>query len=106
MRIALTHNLQVTDTEEEAELDRPETIQALSQALRRLGHTVEPVEVSGPASRTVARLEALNPAIEATDEWISNALCMAEGMSGVDDHHAPALPLDDVQRIVQEDRVP
>ncbi|MFW6050048.1 MAG: D-alanine--D-alanine ligase family protein [Myxococcota bacterium] len=61
MRIALTHNLQITANEEEAEFDRPETIQALSDALRRLGHTVEPVEVSGPASRTVARLEALNP---------------------------------------------
>ena len=61
MRIALTHNLQLRDTEEEAEFDRPETIAALTEALRRLGHVVEPVEVSGPASQTVARLESLAP---------------------------------------------
>ncbi len=61
MRIALTHNLQLSDSEEEAEFDRPDTIAALTDALLRLGHEVEPVEVSGPASRTVARLEALNP---------------------------------------------
>ncbi|MEZ4451113.1 MAG: hypothetical protein R3B09_16665 [Nannocystaceae bacterium] len=61
MRIALTHNLQLSDSEDEAEFDRPETIAALVDALRKLGHEVEPVEVSGPASRTVARLEALNP---------------------------------------------
>lgn len=61
MRIALTYNLQIQPTEEEAEFDRPETIAALSEALRRLGHEVETVEVGGPASRLVARLEALNP---------------------------------------------
>jgi len=61
MRIALTHNLQLTSSEEEAEFDRPETIAALREALARLGHEVEPVEVSGPASRTVARLEAWRP---------------------------------------------
>lgn len=61
MKIALTHNLQINNSEEEAEFDRPETIAALLEALRSLGHRVEPVEVSGPASRTVARLEALNP---------------------------------------------
>ncbi len=61
MRIALTHNLQLTDSEEEAEFDSPATIEALRQALSSLGHDVELVEVSGPASRTVARLEALAP---------------------------------------------
>ena len=61
MRIALTYNLQIQATEEEAEFDHPETIEALSEALRRLGHEVETVEVGGPASRLVARLEALNP---------------------------------------------
>ena len=61
MRIALTHNLQISEREEEAEFDRPETIAALRGALERLGHVVEPVEVSGPASRTVARLEAWRP---------------------------------------------
>jgi D-alanine-D-alanine ligase len=61
MRIALTHNLRLTDSEEEAEFDSPETVNALAAALERLGHRVERVEVSGPASRTVARLEAYNP---------------------------------------------
>lgn len=61
MRIAFTHNLQLSASEEEAEFDTPETVQTLIEALRGLGHDVEPVEVSGPASRTVARLEALVP---------------------------------------------
>ncbi len=61
MRIALTHNLQISDSEDEAEFDRPETIATLTAALERLGHEVEPIEVSGPASRTVTRLEALSP---------------------------------------------
>ncbi len=61
MLIAFTHNLQLTNSEEEAEFDRPETVTALSEALRRLGHEVEPLEVTGTASRVVARLEALNP---------------------------------------------
>jgi len=61
MRIAFTHNLQISTSEDEAEFDRPETVAAITETLRRLGHEVEPVEVSGPASRVVARLEALNP---------------------------------------------
>jgi D-alanine-D-alanine ligase len=61
MRIAFTHNLQLNPTEEEAEFDTPKTVDAISEALARLGHQVERVEVSGPASRTVARLEALAP---------------------------------------------
>jgi D-alanine-D-alanine ligase len=61
MRIALTHNLRLTDSEDEAEFDSRETIEALSSALERLGHRVERVEVSGPASRTAARLEAYAP---------------------------------------------
>lgn len=73
MRIAFTHNLQLTDSEDEAEFDTPTTVAALTEALTRLGHDVEPVEVSGPASRTVARLEALAP------EMIFNT---AEGKSG------------------------
>src|SRR5919206_3051802 len=61
MRIALTHNLRLSDSEEEAEFDTRETIEALSSALERLGHRVERIEVSGPASRTAARLEAYAP---------------------------------------------
>jgi len=61
MRIALTHNLRLSDSEEEAEFDTRETVDALAGAIERLGHRVERVEVSGPASRTVARLEAYGP---------------------------------------------
>jgi D-alanine-D-alanine ligase len=61
MRIALTHNLRLTDSEDEAEFDSRETIDALCTAIERLGHRVERIEVSGPASRTVARLEAYAP---------------------------------------------
>lgn len=61
MRIAFTHNLQLSTSEEEAEFDTPETVAGISAALRKLGHQVEPIEVSGPASRVVARLEALVP---------------------------------------------
>lgn len=61
MRIALTHNLKITGSAEEAEFDSPATINALAEALVRVGHEVERVEVSGPASRVIARLEALQP---------------------------------------------
>src|SRR5690348_957908 len=61
MRIAFTHNVRLMAGETEAEFDSPATIEALAQALVRLGHQVELVEVSGPASRTVGRLEALDP---------------------------------------------
>jgi D-alanine-D-alanine ligase len=61
MRIAFTHNLQLSSSEDEAEFDTPETVAGISACLRKLGHQVEPIEVSGPASRVVARLEALVP---------------------------------------------
>ncbi len=61
MRLALTHNLRLTDSEDEAEFDTRETVDALVTALERLGHRVERIEVSGPASRTAARLEAFSP---------------------------------------------
>src|SRR4051812_45375205 len=61
MRIALTHNLRLSDSEEEAEFDTQATVDALAGALERLGHRVERLEVTGPASRTVARLEAYAP---------------------------------------------
>lgn len=61
MLIVFTHNLQLSNSEEEAEFDRPETVAAICESLRRLGHRVEPLEVSGAASRVVARLEALSP---------------------------------------------
>ena len=61
MRIAFTHNLRLTDAESEAEFDTAETIRELSEGLRRLGHDVHPVDVTGPVSRFVARLELLRP---------------------------------------------
>jgi D-alanine--D-alanine ligase len=61
MRIALTHNLRLTDSVDEAEFDSPETIDAIAQALASAGHDVERIEVTGPASRLVARLEAFAP---------------------------------------------
>lgn len=61
MRIAFTHNLRVHHREDEADFDAPETVAAVTAALSRLGHEVEPMEVSGPAARLVARLEASPP---------------------------------------------
>jgi D-aminopeptidase len=47
------------------------------------------------------RLDPLYEAvIEATEEAILNAMCMARPMTGVNDHHVPALPLDEVRRFV------
>src|SRR5271166_5084073 len=61
MRIALTHNLRIANSEEEAEFDTRETIAAISDALTRAGHRVEPFDVTGPASLLVTRLEAFAP---------------------------------------------
>src|SRR3954466_7263123 len=61
MRIALTHNLNITRSPDEAEFDSPATIDAIAGALERSGHEVDRIEVSGPASRVIARLEALQP---------------------------------------------
>ena len=61
MRIALTYNLRLSDAEEEAEFDTAETVNTLAGAIERLGHRLERVEVSGPASRIVPRLEAYSP---------------------------------------------
>jgi D-alanine-D-alanine ligase len=63
MRIALTHNLRVADSEDEAEFDSPETIASMERALSRAGHRVEPFDVTGPASLLVTRLEAFAPDI-------------------------------------------
>jgi D-alanine-D-alanine ligase len=61
MKIALTHNLQVANTEEQAEFDTPATIATITRALTALGHEVHAVEVSGSVSGLVARLELLQP---------------------------------------------
>jgi D-alanine-D-alanine ligase len=61
MRVALAHNLRLSNAVEDAEFDTPETIDALARALSRAGHHVERVDVSGPPSRLVTRLEAYSP---------------------------------------------
>src|SRR5262245_40413081 len=76
MKVAFTHNLRLTDvrdSEKEAEFDSAETIGAIAQALEAAGHEVEKVEVSGPASNLLERLEGIDPDI------IFNT---AEGTSG------------------------
>ena len=61
MKIAFTHNLRLSDSEEEAEFDSADTVGAIEEALRGAGHEVEKIEVSGPASHLVSRLEASDP---------------------------------------------
>src|SRR5258708_22048136 len=61
MKIAFTHNLKLTDAEEEAEFDTVETVSAIAGALTTCGHEVEKIEVSGPASHLAARIEAFTP---------------------------------------------
>src|SRR5688572_3101481 len=76
MKVAFTHNLRLTDvreTEKEAEFDSAETVTAIAAALEAAGHEVEKVEVSGPASNLLERLEAIDP------DLIFNT---AEGSSG------------------------
>jgi D-alanine-D-alanine ligase len=61
MKIAFTHNLRLTDSEEEAEFDTAETVDAIASALRAGGHEVEKIEVTGPASHLAARIESYGP---------------------------------------------
>ncbi len=63
MRVALTHNLRVTSSEAEAEFDSQDTITAIARAMGRAGYRVEPIDVTGPASLLVSRLEAFAPDI-------------------------------------------
>ena len=61
MKIAFTHNLRLTDSEDEAEFDSVETVDAIANALRAGGHEVEKIEVTGPASHLAARIESFGP---------------------------------------------
>jgi D-alanine-D-alanine ligase len=61
LKIAFTHNLRLTNSEDEAEFDTAETVEAIAGALAAGGHEVEKIEVSGPASHLAARLEAYAP---------------------------------------------
>jgi D-alanine-D-alanine ligase len=61
VKIAFTHNLRLTDSEDEAEFDTVETVDAIAGALRGGGHEVEKIEVTGPASHLAARIESYGP---------------------------------------------
>jgi D-alanine-D-alanine ligase len=61
MRIALTHCLQPSAEGREIGSDGLETVAAITEALRQLGHDVEVIEVSRSTSALVIRLEALKP---------------------------------------------
>src|SRR5260370_812084 len=66
MKVAFTHNLRLTDvrdTEKEAEYDTAETVNAVAAAIESAGHEVERLEVSGPASNLLERLEQIDPDI-------------------------------------------
>src|SRR5262245_37967864 len=66
MKVAFTYNLRLTDvreTEKEAEYDSADTVNAIAAAIEAAGHEVEKVEVSGPASTLLERLEAIDPDI-------------------------------------------
>lgn len=73
MRIAFTHNLRLSTDESQAEFDSPHTISTLTIAMEKLGHTVTPIDVSGPSSQVIAMLEASKP------DLVFN---MAEGKEG------------------------
>jgi D-alanine-D-alanine ligase len=61
VKIAFTHNLRLTDSEDEAEFDSIETVDAIANGLRASGHEVEKIEVTGPASHLAARIESVAP---------------------------------------------
>jgi D-alanine-D-alanine ligase len=61
LRIAFSHNLRLTESEDEAEFDTADTVDAIVGALRAGGHEVEKIEVTGPASHLAARLESYGP---------------------------------------------
>lgn len=61
MKIALTHNLRMSNSPEEAEFDSEETVQAIANALESYGHEVERVELSTSPSRVITKLETLQP---------------------------------------------
>lgn len=73
MKIAFTYNLQVTASEDEAEFDTADTVQALQAAMVSLGHQVVPIDVDRPVAELVARLDAVRP------DLVFNT---AEGRSG------------------------
>jgi len=60
VKIAFTHNLRLTDSEDEAEFDTAETVDAIADGLRAGGHEIEKIEVTG-RPHTWRRLESYGP---------------------------------------------
>lgn len=63
MKVAFTYNLRRTESEEEAEFDTADTVDAIADAIEAAGHEVDKIEVSGPAATLLERLEASDPDI-------------------------------------------
>jgi D-alanine-D-alanine ligase len=58
VRIAFTHNLQRSSKESEAEFDPPESVESICASIERLGHRVEPIDVSEDPGAAIRRLQA------------------------------------------------
>jgi D-alanine--D-alanine ligase len=83
MRIGLAYNLRQESSESQAELLTEKDIERLTEALKRLEHTVIPIEVTGTSEQIVDRL------ISARPELIFN---VAEGVNGrVREAYYPAI---------------
>ena len=61
MRIAFTHNLQTSDSPDQAEYDSPSTVESICSALERLGNAVYPIDVSQPLEDTLEALHQSGP---------------------------------------------
>lgn len=61
MKIAFTYNLRLSDSEDEAEFDTRETVDAISAALTSAGHDVERIDVACTTPDLVGRLESFGP---------------------------------------------
>ncbi|MBT8492375.1 MAG: D-alanine--D-alanine ligase, partial [Deltaproteobacteria bacterium] len=63
MKVAFTYNLRLGNSEEEAEFDSKETVDAIANAIESAGHEVDRIEVSVPASDVIEQLETADPDI-------------------------------------------
>ncbi len=63
MKVAFTYNLRLTDSEDEAEFDTAETVDAIARSIEAAGHDVDKIEVSGSAGNLLERIEACDPDI-------------------------------------------
>lgn len=61
MKIAYTFNLRLSNAEDEAEFDAPETVDAVAAALAGGGHLVERIDAACPVAELCARLAACAP---------------------------------------------